>query len=103
MKKVLAGISIAMLAASPVAFAQNGASGDSELQSGGAAGTDNAQTYTYAALAGVSAAAAIGAAFAISDDDDSNVDLGGSGTTGTIGGGSGTSGTNGGASGTSGT
>lgn len=105
MKKFLAGISIAMFAASPIAFAQNGASGDDQLQSGGAAGTDNAQVYTYAALAGVSVAALVGAAFAVSDNDDKNVNLGGtggtSGTTGT-GGTGGTTGT-GGASGTSGT
>lgn len=95
MKKLIAGISIAMLTASPLAFAQNGASGDDQLQSGGAAGTGNAQVYSYAALAGVSAAALVGAAFAVSDNnDDTNVDLGTTGTGGTGGtGGSGTSGT----------
>lgn len=95
MKKLLAGISIALLAASPFAMAQNGASGDNDLKSGGAAGTDNAQVYTYAALAGLTAGAAIGAAFWVAEDSDKkNVNLGGTGGTGGTGGG-GTGGTSG--------
>ncbi|KEZ76247.1 hypothetical protein [Salinisphaera hydrothermalis] len=94
MKKFLAGISIAMLAASPLAFAQNGASGDGQLQSGGAAGADHSQELAYGAMAAAGAAAAIGASLAVaSGGNNKNVNIGGTGGTGT--GGTGTGGTGG--------
>lgn len=97
MKKLIAGISVALFAASPLAMAQDGdsASYDEELQAGGAAGVDQAEVWTYAGIAALSAGALAGAAFWVQDSNGSG-DKSVGGTTGTTGtGGTGASSTGG--------
>lgn len=91
MKKFLTATSVALFAmSSPMAFAQSDTanyedSTSSGVASGGAAGSAGASTLAYGAVAAIGAAAVIGTAVALasSGDDDKNVDLPATGTTGT--------------------
>lgn len=80
MKKLIIAASAAMLAfSSPFVMAQDedSASYDEDVQSGGAAGVDQAEVWTYAGIAAVSAGALAGAAFWVQDSNGGGHSAGG--------------------------
>lgn len=92
MKKFLAIFSVALYLTAPMAFAQsanetNGETSGENVPTGGAAGAGGASTVAYGTLAAFGTIALVGGAVALSNSggDGENVDIGPSGTTGTVG------------------